>query len=177
MSIADDRASANASIVPSLRAAIRAIDPNQPIRSIATLEEVMSESIARDRFFTVLFGVFGALALLLSAIGVYGVLAYSVEQRTGEIGVRIALGAQVGDVLRMVIGNGMLLVSSGVVIGTLASLALSGLLASQLYGVSATDPTAFVVATILLGAVAPLACYLPARRATRVQAVTAIRAE
>jgi predicted permease len=160
-----------------IRAAIRAIDPNQPVRSIATLEEVMSESIARDRFFTVLFGVFGALALLLSAIGVYGVLAYSVEQRTREIGVRIALGAQVGDVLRMVIGNGMLLVFSGMVIGTLASLALSGLLASQLHGVSATDPTAFVVATILLGAVALLACYLPARRATRVQAVTAIRAE
>jgi predicted permease len=160
-----------------IRATVREIDPNQPIRSIATMAKVMSDSIARDRFFTLLFGLFGGLALLLAAVGVYGVLAYSVEQRTREIGVRMALGAQVRDVLGMVMSAGMRLVGAGVVLGVIASLGLTSLLASQLHDVSPTDPITFVVAPMVLGAVALLACYLPARRATRVEAFAAIRAE
>lgn len=160
-----------------IREVVHSIDPNQPIRRIATLEQVMSESIARDRFFTLLFGLFGALALVLAAVGVYGVLAYSVGQRTREIGVRMALGARVADVLRMVVLEGMRLVLAGVVLGALAALLLTRALASQLHGVSARDPLTFVVAPALLTAVALLACYLPARRATRVEAVTALRAE
>jgi predicted permease len=164
-------------LVEPIRASIREIDSNQPIRSISTLDRVMAESIARDRFFTLLFGLFGLLALVLAAVGVYGVLAYSVGQRTREIGVRIALGAQVRDVLRMVLREGMLLVCAGVALGGLASLAVTRALASQLHGVSATDPFTFAVAPAVLVIVALAACYLPARRATRVEAVTALRAE
>jgi predicted permease len=160
-----------------IRAAIREIDPDQPIRSLSTLNEVMSESIARDRFFTLLFGLFGVLALTLAAIGVYGVLAYSVGQRTKEIGVRMALGAQASQVLKMVLGEGMRLVVTGVVLGAGASLLLTRVLASQLHGISAKDPMTFVLAPAILIAVALLACYLPARRATRVHAVAALRAE
>ena len=160
-----------------IRELVRTIDPNQPIRSITTLDEVFSESIARDRFFTLLFGVFGSLALLLAAIGVYGVLAYSVGQRTREIGVRMALGARVSDVLRMIVSEGMLLVLLGVAVGALASLALTRALQSQLFHVSARDPLTFVVAPAALLVVALFACYLPARRATGIEPVTALRAE
>ena len=159
----------------AVRATVREIDPAQPIRSIATLDDVMAESIARDRFFTMLFGVFGALALLLAAVGVYGVLAYSVGQRTKEIGVRMALGAQVGDVLRMVLREGMSLVVAGVAVGALAAIVLTRALTSQLHGVSAHDPLSFVIAPASLLAVALAACYVPARRATRLHAVTALR--
>jgi predicted permease len=164
-------------LVSSIRAVVRDIDPNQPIRSMATLRDVLSESIARDQFFTLLFGVFGALALVLAAVGVYGVLAYSVGQRTREIGVRIALGAQVPDVLRMVVGEGMALVATGIVLGGVASLWTLRALATQLHGVSARDPLTFVVAPAILLIVALLACYVPARRASRVDATTALRAE
>ena len=160
-----------------IRAAVREIDPNQPVRSIATLDEVMAESIARDRFFTLLFALFGTLALLLATVGVYGVLAYSVGQRTREIGVRMALGAQVKDVLRMIVREGMLLVATGVVLGAMAAAVATRVLASQLHGIGARDPFSFVVAPAILIAVALIACYLPARRATRIEAVTALRAE
>jgi putative ABC transport system permease protein len=138
---------------------------------------VMSESIARDRFFTILFGLFGGLALVLATVGVYGVIAHSVSQRTQEIGVRIALGARAVDVLRMVVGGGMRLVFTGVVIGGLFSLLLARVLESQLYGVSATDPLAFATAFGVLIAVAALACYVPARRATQVDPMQALREE
>lgn len=165
------------SLAGAVRESIRNLDPNQPIRSITTLGDVMSESIARDRFFTILFGLFGFLALLLAAVGVYGVLAYSVGQRTREIGVRMALGAQVTDVLRMVVGEGMRLVVIGVALGAVAGLVLTRVLTSQLYGVSATDPLTFVLAPAVLLAVALLASYLPARRATRIQTMAALRGE
>lgn len=160
-----------------IRQIVRELDPNQPIRSIAALSEVMSESIARDRFFTILFGVFGALALVLAGVGVYGVLAYSVSQRTQEMGVRMALGARAADVLRIVIGGAMWPVSAGVILGALASLLFTRVLTSQLYGVSATDSVAFVTAPAVLMAVALLACYIPARRATRIDPITALRDE
>ena len=137
----------------------------------------MVESLARDRFFTVVFVVFGGLALVLAAIGVYGVLAYSVGQRTQEIGVRMALGARAGDILHMVIGGGMRLVVAGVVLGIVAALFLTRVLRSQLYGVSTTDPITFIIAPVALALVAFVACYVPARRAVRIQPVTAQRDE
>jgi predicted permease len=160
-----------------IRDAVRQIDPNQPVRRIATLADVMSESMARDRFFTLLFAAFGSLALTLAAVGVYGVLAYTVGQRTTEIGVRIALGAQVRDVLGMVMRSGLQLVGLGVVLGSGAALVVMRVLASQLHGVSARDPLTFVLAPTVLLAVAGLACYLPARRATKIDAITALRAD
>jgi hypothetical protein len=164
-------------LVGPIRQAIRELDPNQPIRSIATLRGVMSESIARDRFFTLLFGVFGGLALVLSAVGVYGVIAYSVGQHTQEIGVRMALGARAADILQMVVREGMFPVFAGITLGGLSSLLLTRVLQSQLYGVSAKDPVAFVIAPAILAGVALLACYVPARRATRIDPMTALRNE
>jgi putative ABC transport system permease protein len=158
-----------------IRDVIREIDPNQPIRSTAPLTTVMAESIARDRFFTLLFAVFGTLALVLAAIGIYGVLAYSVRQRTQEIGVRMALGARAVDVLRIVAASGMRLVGLGIVIGTVAALILSRVLASQLYGITPTDPLTFAGAITFLAAIAMLATYIPARRATRVPPMIALR--
>jgi putative ABC transport system permease protein len=160
-----------------IRAAVHELDPNQPIRRMATLDEVMSESLARNRFFTLLFVAFGTLALLLAAVGVYGVLAYSVGQRTREIGVRLALGAQVRDVMGMVLREGMALVLLGVGLGAVGSLGLTRVLAAELHGVTARDPLTFVVASAVLVAVAFLACYLPARKATSVEALTALRNE
>ena len=158
-----------------IRQVIRDIDPDQPIRSTVPLREVMSESIARDRFFTLLFAAFGGLALVLAAVGIYGVLAYSVRQRTQEIGVRMALGARAIDVLRMTAGSGMKLVGIGVLAGTVAALVLTRVLASQLYGITPTDPLTFAAAIGFLGLVALLATYIPARRATRVPPMTALR--
>jgi ABC-type antimicrobial peptide transport system permease subunit len=135
----------------------------------------MSESIDRDRFFTVVFVVFGGLALVLAAIGVYGVLAYSVGQRTQEIGVRMAMGARGTDILQMVLRGGMRLVLAGVGLGAGIALLLTRVLSSQLYGVSATDPVTFIAAPAGLVVVALVACYVPARRAVRIQPVTALR--
>lgn len=162
-------------LAASVRDVIREIDPDQPIRSIMPLREVMAESIARDRFFTILFAVFGSLALILAAIGIYGVLAYVVRQRTQEIGVRMALGARTVDVLRMVAGGGMRLVGAGIILGTAAALALSRVLASQLYGIAPTDPLSFILAIGFLTLVAIIAIWVPARRAMRLPAMTALR--
>jgi predicted permease len=158
-----------------IRGVIREIDPNQPIRSTVPLRSVMAESIARNRFFTLLFGIFGGLALLLATVGIYGVLAYAVRQRTQEIGLRMAIGANASDVLRMVAGAGMRLVAIGIAIGTIASIALSRVLASQLFGITPTDPVSFAASVGLLAGVALLASYIPARRATRVPPMTALR--
>jgi predicted permease len=166
-----------AALAGAVRQAIRDIDPNQPIRSILPLRAVMAESIARDRFFTLIFGIFGLLALTLAMIGVYGVLAYSVGQRTSEIGLRMALGARAADILGMIVGGGMRLVLAGVAVGAAAALALTRVLSSQLYGVSATDPVTFMAASIGLALVALAACYVPARRAMRIEPVAALREE
>jgi ABC-type antimicrobial peptide transport system permease subunit len=148
-------------LASAVRHAILAIDPNQPIRSIAPLSGVMAESIARDRFFTILFAVFGGLAMLLAAVGVYGVLAYSVGQRTQEIGVRMAFGARAADIRHIVLGGGMRLVCAGVAVGAIAAVLLTRVLASQLYGISATDPITFVLAASGLATVALLASMFP----------------
>jgi putative ABC transport system permease protein len=144
---------------------------------MTTLADDLRNSIASSRMATALTTLFGAIALLLAAIGLYGVISYSVSRRTREIGIRIALGAQAGDVLRLIIKQGMLMVLVGVTIGLTAAFSLSRLISGLLFGISANDPMTFAAVAMLLMVVAFLACYLPARRATRVDPMTALRCE
>ena len=164
-----------ATLVTAVRSAVRGIDPDQPIFGIKTMEQVMSETTAQRRLNTILLGVFAGLALVLAAVGIFGVMNYSVTQRTHEIGIRMALGAQRGDVLRLVVGQGMVLAGIGVVVGLFGAWALTRLLATMLYGVSATDPVVFAGVAALLALVAVFACYLPALRASRVAPTVALR--
>jgi putative ABC transport system permease protein len=158
-----------------VRNAVRGIDPDLPIFGIKTMEELMSETTAQRRLNTVLLGTFAGLALVLAAVGIFGVMNYSVTQRTQEIGIRLALGAQRGDVLKLVVGQGMMLALIGVVVGLFGAWALTRLLANLLYGVSATDPVVFGAVAGLLGLVAVVACYVPALRASRVHPTVALR--
>jgi putative ABC transport system permease protein len=165
------------SLVPAVRGAVRAVDPNQPISNVATMAELLGEETAARDVGMILLSVFAALALLLASLGIYGVLAYFVAQHTPEIGVRLALGAQRRDVFALVLKRGLTLALGGVGIGLIAAFALTRLLSSLLYEVSATDPTTFVIIPLLLIVVALLACYLPARRATKVDPLIALRYE
>jgi putative ABC transport system permease protein len=164
-------------LVPSLRSAVWSLDPNQPITSITTMEKVVAENLAQPRLSMLLMGLFGALALLLSAVGIYGLLSYAVAQRTQEIGIRMALGAQVSDVVKLVVRQGMMLALIGEGLGLAGALALTQLLRSQLFGVTPTDARTFILAAGLLTGVALLACYIPARRATKVDPLAALRYE
>jgi putative ABC transport system permease protein len=156
---------------------IQAIDKDQPVADVRTMESWLSESVSRTRFGTLLLSLFAALALLLSAIGIYGVMSYAVTQRTQEIGIRMALGAQRSDVMKMILGHGMGLTLAGVALGLIASLALTRVMSSLLFDISATDPSTFVVISLLLMCVAFLASYVPARKATRVDPMIALRYE
>ena len=160
-----------------IRAELAAMDRNQPIHSFKTLEATVSALVAPQRFTTVLLGGFAALAALLSAIGIYGVMSYAVTQRTREIGVRMALGAQRSNVLKVVMTRGLILVMSGVTLGLAASFALTRLLADLLFGVEPTDKATLGAVTLLLVAVALLACFIPALRATKVDPLVALRYE
>jgi putative ABC transport system permease protein len=160
-----------------LRGVIRSVDKNEPISSISTLEQLVSQSVTEPRFRTLLLGIFAGLAFLLAVVGIYGIISYSVSQRTHEFGVRMALGAERHDVLRLVVGQGLTLTLIGVAVGLLAALGLTRLLASFLYAVRPTDPVTFVVVSAVMLAVALLASYIPARRATRVDPLVALRYE
>jgi len=145
--------------------------------SVATMEQLLSDSLARSRFTMLLLGIFAAFALLLAAIGIYGLIAYSVTQRTQELGVRIALGAQMDDILRLVLAQGARLIVAGAVFGTLAAAGLSQLMKSLLFDVEALDLLTLTAVPLFLALIALAACYLPARRATRVDPMVALRYE
>jgi putative ABC transport system permease protein len=165
------------SLERAVREAVAAVDPTVPTGHSRSLDQVLARSLVLRNFMRVLLSFFAALALLLATIGIYGVISYAVSQRTREIGVRVALGAQRSDVLRIILGEGLKLVVAGAALGLLAALAVTKLLGSLLYGVSATDPLIFAVGTALLIGVALAACYIPARRATRVDPIVALRYE
>jgi putative ABC transport system permease protein len=164
-------------LVAAVRAKIAEVDPSLPVAGISSMEEVVDASVAQPKLTMQFVGVFAGFALLLAAIGIYGVMAYTVSARRQEMGIRVALGAGPRDILRLVVGQGMCMALIGVVLGVVASLALTRLLASLLFGVSAADPLVFSIAAVVLGGVAFLACYIPARRATRVDPIIVLRYE
>ena len=166
-----------AALTPMLTRAIEELDPNLPVYGITAMNTVVDNTWAQNRLTAYLLGGFSLTALLLAAIGIYGVMAFSVSQQTHEIGIRLALGARHRDILRMVVGRGMLLAGIGVSLGLSASYGLSRFLSSQVYAVSVTDPMTFAIVPIFLSVVALVACYIPARRATRVDPMVALRYE
>jgi predicted permease len=170
-------AGAPSAAVPAFRHALAQFNSQMVIYSPEPLDEAIADSLASRRFVMILLGIFAGLALLLSAIGIYGVLSYVVGQRTHEIGLRMALGAHPGDVLRLVLGQGTRLALIGVAIGIAAALALTRLMTNMIFGISAHDPLTFTGVAVVLVIVALAACYIPARRATRVDPVTAMRYE
>jgi putative ABC transport system permease protein len=163
------------SLAASVRNAIWAVDKDQTVANIDSMEHIVASAVARQRFSMLLLAIFAGVALVLAAVGIYGVMSYSVAQQTHEIGIRMALGAQRGDVLKLTIGKGLRLVITGVVIGLASAFVLTRVMASLLFGVSATDPITFVTISFVLVSVAALASYIPALRATRVDPMVALR--
>jgi putative ABC transport system permease protein len=164
-------------LAPNIRGELAAIDRDQPLTNLRTMEQVMSQSISRQRFNMTLIAIFSVVGLILATVGIYGVMSYSVTQRTHEIGIRMALGAQARDVLKLVVGQGMLLALVGVGAGLVIAFGLTRVMSSLLFGVSATDPLTFGAVALLLAAVAALACFIPARRAMKVDPMVALRYE
>jgi predicted permease len=163
------------SLAAPAREIVVRLDRTLPLSGVRTFDQVLASSTARPRFLTLLMGVFAALALTLAAVGTYGVMAYSVAQRSRELGIRMALGAEQGRVLGLVLRQGLVLAGLGLAVGTVAALALTGVMESMLFQVEARDTATFVLVPALLGAVAVAACWIPARRATRVDPVTVLR--
>jgi putative ABC transport system permease protein len=163
--------------IPAFRTIVHDLNPDQPLVRIRTMEENISTSVSQPRFRTVLLAIFAISALLLSVVGLYGLMAYSVSQRVHELGIRITLGAQKGDVLKLIVGQGLKLVLIGVAVGLAGAFALSRILSTFLYGVTATDPITFAGVSVTLIAVAFIACYIPALRATKVDPIVALRYE
>ncbi|HEU4434444.1 MAG TPA: ABC transporter permease [Pyrinomonadaceae bacterium] len=166
-----------ASLAQAVRQAVWAVDKDQPISNVRTMDDVLATAVSRERFQTLLLALFATLALALACVGLYGVVSYTVVQRTHEIGVRMALGAQPRDVLRLVIRQGMLLTLLGLVIGVVSAFAATRVMTEMLFGVTATDRLTFAVVPLVLTTIAFFACYLPARRATRVDPLVALRTE
>jgi ABC-type antimicrobial peptide transport system permease subunit len=161
----------------SITAVVHTVDPELPLDQVKTMDQLVHESLASDRFSTVLFAGFAGLALLLAAIGIYGVMSFAVAQRTHEIGLRMALGAGPAQVLRLVLQEGMLLALIGLVVGMGGTYFVGRVMKSMLYQVTVIDPVAFSAVTVVLLLAALLACYIPARRATRVDPMVALREE
>jgi putative ABC transport system permease protein len=164
-------------LLPALRTQVLALDPELPIYKAKRMEEYVAASIAQRRFTSLLCTIFAGAGLLLAIVGLFGVMSYSVAQRTHEIGVRVAVGAEKTDILQLILKEGMFITSLGIGVGLVGTLALSSILKSQLYGVTATDPFTFLGVAFALALVALLACYIPARRATRVDPMVALRYE
>ncbi|MGH9631885.1 MAG: FtsX-like permease family protein, partial [Bryobacteraceae bacterium] len=164
-------------LVKSIERQVHQINKDQALTDIRTLEQIKSESVAPNRLRTLLLTVFASIALLLSALGIYGVISYSVAQRTHELGIRSALGATAGSLVRLVIGNGMVMAMIGLVIGLAGSYAVTRTLSTLLFNISPTDPLTMILVAFILSVIAVLACYLPARRATRVDPMEALRYE
>ena len=171
------QASDPASIASTIRNAVQEVDKDQPISNVQTMDQLLAGSMARRRFNMLLLGIFAVVALVLAAVGIFGVMNYSVTQRTHEIGIRMALGALPADVLKMVVAQGMTLALVGVALGLGAAFLITRVMSNLLFGVSATDPVTFAGVSLLLTVIALLACYIPARRATRVEPVIALRYE
>jgi putative ABC transport system permease protein len=161
----------------ALRQAVAAVDKDQPVTDVKTLEQFKSESLAPDRLRSLLLGLFAAIALLLSAIGIYGVISYTVVQRTHELGIRSALGASAGNLLRLVMGGGMALTGLGLALGCVAALGMTRLLTTFLFGVENSDPLTLTATAGVLAGVAAIACNIPARNAARINPLDALRAE
>ncbi|HKX33038.1 MAG TPA: FtsX-like permease family protein [Blastocatellia bacterium] len=162
-------------LIASVRNAMKELYPAQPILGFKTMEQRIYERTAAKRIMTVVMGVFAGIALLLAGLGLYGVMAYAVSQRTHEIGVRVALGAPRSNILRLILGQGLKLTLAGFALGMMGGFALTKFMASLLYGVSATDALTFMLVSLMLAGAALLACWLPARRATRVDPMIVLR--
>jgi predicted permease len=166
-----------AALFPALRAAMREVSPDLPIYGLRTMDDMFQSTVSTERLTSLLLGIFSGLALLLAGVGLYGVLSYTVGQRTREIGIRMALGATPRSVIDLVVRHGLQLAGLGLLLGLGAALGLTSLLRSTLYEVSPFDPLSFAAVALVLAAVGAFACWLPARRATRVEPVVALRAE
>ena len=166
-----------AAVVSDVKKQVWSLDSQIPISDIQSMDDLMAVSVAQQRFNMLLLGIFAGLALLLAAVGIYGMIAYRVNQRIHEIGVYVALGAQEGDVLRLVMKDGVRLVVLATVIGLAGSIALTRLMVSLLFEVNPRDTATLIIVALVLGAVALLACYIPARRATRIHPMSALRCE
>jgi predicted permease len=164
-------------LAPAVRREVSALNKDLPVYDIRSMRDRIGEATSRARFSATLLGVFASIALVLAALGIYGVMSYAVNQHTREIGIRLALGARPGDVLGPVVGRGLILTVIGIAIGVGAALASTRVLTTLLYEVKPSDPSTYAVIAVVLGAVALLASYIPARRATRVDPLTALRAE
>jgi putative ABC transport system permease protein len=163
--------------VAEARAAIAAVDPAQPVYEVKSMAQILEEDLRQSVVLIGIIGIFALVALVLAALGIYGVVAHAVAQRTHEIGVRMALGAAVGDVIGLVVRQGILPVAGGLAAGMAVALGVSRLLGSVLYGITPTDPVTYATVALVLAAVALVACAAPARRATRVDPLVAIRSE